>query len=374
MSQRVLLLITDLKLGGTPTVVRELATRLRARGWPVEVACLSEWGPVAEQLARAGVPVEAMGARTSTDLRIVPRLVRLIRRQGYQTVLSFLVHANVVAAAASLLTRNVRYLQSIQTTQPRPKWHWLAQCVAHHAAWRVVVPSESVARVAGERSDIDSAKIVVIPNAVDADRFADIMPQEREGMPFPIGFIGRLDPVKRLGDLVEAAGILGAAVRLRIFGEGSERPVIERLIAARGLGDRVILHGAIDGPEDALAQVGVLVLPSEAEGFGLVLIEAMAAGVPVVATRVPGIIDVVEHERTGLLVDPARPGELAGAIRRVIDDGQLRSRLIEAGREEVRRRFSWESVLPMYEALLFAPASCAVTSLPAPPPTPPRGC
>ena len=354
MSQRVLLLITDLKIGGTPTVVRELAKRLHARGWPVEVACLSEWGPVADQLAQAGVPVEALGARTSIDLRIVPRLVQLIRRQDYQTVLSFLIHANAVAAAASLLTRDVRYLQSIQTTQPRPKWHWLAQRVAHHAAWRVVVPSESVARVAGERSDIASTKIVVIPNAVDADRFAGITPQPREGVPFPIGFIGRLDPVKRLGDLVEAAGILGTAVRLDIFGEGSERPAIERLIAARGLGDRVILHGAIDRPEDALSQVGVLVLPSEAEGFGLVLIEAMAAGVPVVATRVPGIVDVVEHERTGLLVEPARPDELAAAIRRVMNDGLLRDRLIEAGRAEVRRRFSWDSVLPRYEALLSA--------------------
>lgn len=354
MPHRVLLLVTDLKIGGTPTVVRELAIRLRARGWPVEVACLSEWGPVADQLAKAGVPVEALGARNSADVRILPRLVRLIRRRGYQTVFSFLVHANAVAAAASLLARDVRYLQSIQTTQPRPKWHWLVQRVAHHAAWRVVVPSESVARMAGERSDISSAKIVVIPNAVEADRFENVATQRREGMAFPVGFIGRLDPVKRLGDLVEAAGILGAGVRLHIFGEGSERPAIERLIDARGLGDRAVLHGAIDRPEDALAQVGVLVLPSEAEGFGLVLIEAMAAGVPVVATRVGGIVDVVEHERTGLLVEPARPDALAAAIQRVMSDRLLRDRLIEAGLAEVRRRFCWDSVLPRYEALLSA--------------------
>jgi glycosyltransferase involved in cell wall biosynthesis len=354
MPHRVLLLITDLKIGGTPIVVRELAIRLRARGWPVEVACLSEWGPVADQLVQAGVPVEALGARRSSDVRIIPRLARLIGQRGYETVFSFLVHANAVAAAASLLTRDVRWLQSIQTTQSRPRWHWLAQRVAHHAAQRVVVPSESVARVAGERSDISAAKLVVIPNALDADRFSGITPQWREGTPFPVGFIGRLDPVKRVGDLVEATGILGPAIHLHIFGEGSERPAIERLVAARKLGDRVVLHGATDRPEDALAQVGVLVLPSEAEGFGLVLIEAMAAGVPVVATRVPGIVDVVGHERTGLLVEPARPGELAMAIRRIMSDAPLRSRLIAAGRQEVRRRFYRESVLPRYEALLSA--------------------
>jgi glycosyltransferase involved in cell wall biosynthesis len=114
----------------------------------------------------------------------------------------------------------------------------------------------------------------------------------------------------------------------------------------------VTLHGAIARPQDALAQIGVLVLPSKAEGFGLVLIEAMAAGVPVVATDVPGIRNVVKHEVNGLLVPYANPRELALAIDRMIRDKPLRQRLIENARRDVRERFSWDAIFQKYRALL----------------------
>ena len=96
----------------------------------------------------------------------------------------------------------------------------------------------------------------------------------------------------------------------------------------------------------------VLVLPSEAEGFGLVLIEAMAMGVPVVATDAPGIRDVVKNEQTGLLVPVGQPQMLAGAIKRIIDDGALRQRLVDAARDDVQKRFSWPMVLQQYRRVL----------------------
>jgi len=111
-------------------------------------------------------------------------------------------------------------------------------------------------------------------------------------------------------------------------------------------------HGTTDTPGEALKQIDMLVLPSDAEGFGLVLIEAMAAGVPVVATNVPGIRDVVTHEQTGLLVPPRRPDQLAQAIQRIEEDPPLRHRLVVNAIEDVRRRFSWDTVLPEYRKLL----------------------
>jgi glycosyltransferase involved in cell wall biosynthesis len=96
----------------------------------------------------------------------------------------------------------------------------------------------------------------------------------------------------------------------------------------------------------------VLVLPSLAEGFGLVLIEAMAAGVPVVATDVPGIRDVVSDGVNGLLVPPKSPQALAGAIGRVLSDRALRQMLVGNGSRIVRERFTWQQVLPMYRSLL----------------------
>jgi glycosyltransferase involved in cell wall biosynthesis len=139
---------------------------------------------------------------------------------------------------------------------------------------------------------------------------------------------------------------------LHIFGEGRDRSNIEAEITRLNLSNRVTLHGSIAKPQAALEQIDLLVLPSEAEGFGLVLIEAMAAGIPVVGTDVMGIRDVVTNGVNGLLVPVGRPDELAGAIRRIIESGSLRQRLIQAGIDTVRSRFDWSVVLPQYRALL----------------------
>ena len=110
--RRILLLITDLEIGGTPTVVRELAIRLRRPGnVQIEVACLSTWGPVADQLRHAGVHVTALDARGSRDLlSTVRRLAQLVRERGYDTVFSFLVHANAIAAAVKPACGGVRQI------------------------------------------------------------------------------------------------------------------------------------------------------------------------------------------------------------------------------------------------------------------------
>ena len=148
MARRILLLITDLEIGGTPTVVRELATRLNAPpDVEVDVACLAGWGPVAEQLREAGVTVILFEARGVWQFPSVMRqLVQLIRERGYDTVFSFLIHANAVAAAAArFCPPGVRFLQSIQTVQPKPRWHWWLQRLIHGRAEAIVCPSRAVA-------------------------------------------------------------------------------------------------------------------------------------------------------------------------------------------------------------------------------------
>jgi len=353
--RRILLLITDLKIGGTPTVVRELAVRLRDPGQvTIEVACLSPWGPVADQLRDAGVKVTALGAGGLHDMqRTWWRLVRLIRGGGFDTVFSFLVHANAMAAAASAFCGDVRFLQSIQTTQPEPRWHWRLQRLIQAAAERVVVPSPSAADVAVSWAGVPRGKVAVIPNAVDVESFSAIYaanaarPVHR---PRRVGFIGRLDPIKRVADLVAAMPTLPAC-RLDIYGDGVERPRIAAEIARLGLYDRVTLHGTVARPHEALATMDVLVLPSRAEGFGLVLIEAMAAGVPVVGADVPGIRNVVRPPDTGLLVDIESDGAFASAIAQVTDPA-IRRRMIEQARTGVERQYGWPAVLVQYRQLL----------------------
>lgn len=347
MPRRILLLITDLEIGGTPTVVRELATRLRGPEVQVDVASLKGLGTNGALLAAREVPVTALHAGGVFSLPAVARrLRRLISDRGVDTVLSFLVHANVVASIA--VPRKVRLLQSIQTTQPRPAWHWHAQRWAARRAERLVVPSASVADAGVVRSCIPRDKFVIIPNAVDPAAFVrSTIPLAAPGL-YPVGFIGRLDPVKRVTDLVDAVTPISDRVTLDIYGEGPEREHLEAYIDDQS----PVMHGAVRRPQEALSKMGLLVLPSEAEGFGLVLIEAMAAGVPVIGTDAPGIRDVVEHDVNGLLVPVGRPDALTAAIERVISDPDLRRRLVANGLRTVQDKFTWDIVLPQYRRLL----------------------
>ncbi len=333
-------------------MVRELALRLHRLGTNVEVACLAKWGPVADQLRDAGIAVTALNARGATDLKILPRLIRLIRDRQFTTVMSFLTHANAMAAAASLRCGGVRWIQSIQTTQPWPGWHWKVQKLAQHRAEKIVVPSPSVARCAAEWAGIRPHKLLVIPNAIDLADWTDAQSHipASDPRPYPITFLGRLDPIKDVPTLIEAVAQLSPSVHLHVYGDGSDRHRIEASVAR--FHAPVTLHGSVVKPQIALRESGLLVLPSLAEGFGLVLIEAMAAGVPVVATDVPGIRDVVQNEQTGLLVPPSNPTALASAIRRVIEDRPLRERVVRNGSVQVRERFSWDAVLPQYLQLL----------------------
>lgn len=353
MQTRILLLLTDLRIGGTPAVVRELAVRLQNDpAFSVHVACLDGWGPVANQLREKGVAVTALDARGRLDLRVVPRLIHLIHREKIDTVFSFLIHANAVAALASQFVSGVRFLQSIQTTQPYPRWHWLLQNAIQDAAERIVVPSQSAADAAEHRANVEHQKILVIPNAVD---IASFTPVAREIDRNRIGFIGRLDPIKRVEDLVRAMTFLPVDFRLEIFGEGPQRSQIESLIAHYGLEERVMLRGEIAGSEGALRTIDVLVLPSDAEGFGLVLIEAMAAGVPVIGTNVPGIREVIEDNVSGLLAPQRDPGALARLIQRVLSDPILWQKLSDGGRDRVRRNYDWRVWIEAYRNLLRRP-------------------
>jgi glycosyltransferase involved in cell wall biosynthesis len=351
LPRRILLLVTDLEIGGTPTVVRELATRLnRPPDVEVEVACLSKWGPTADPIRAAGVPVTAFEARGPRDLfRTVRRLRQLVRDRKIDTVQSFLVHANVVAALASRKLPGVRFLQSIQTVQPRPRWHWLAQRWAHRYAERIVVPSTAIVRYASRRSGIPESKFAVIPNAIDPHTFPRV--EAFTGPKIRAGYLGRLDAAKSPDALIHALDVAAMPeAELHYFGDGPARAGLEAAAGAWGVRDRVVFHGAVQRPQDALRRIDVLWMPSTVEGFGLVLIEAMASGVPVVAVARGGVLDVVNGGENGLLVTDT--GEIAASLARLRGDPALRNRLIEGGLRTVREKFSWDVVLPQYRQLL----------------------
>lgn len=193
------------------------------------------------------------------------------------------------------------------------------------------------------------AKVAVIHCGVDGEVFRPRQ-SDRPGDALSVICVGTLERKKGQSFLIEACEILhckGIDVSCTIVGEGPERAALERAIEEAGLGGRVVLLGAKSRAEVAalLARSDVLVAPSvslangKQEGIPVVLMEGMSCALPVVASEISGIPELVEHERTGLLVPPGDPAALARALERLHRDRGLRRRLGADAREKVRREF-----------------------------------
>ena len=202
-----------------------------------------------------------------------------------------------------------------------------------------------------ERLGVPRDRIAVIPDGVEPDECSRI-PTER-----PIRdrvtalFVGRLYPrQKGLEPLVRALALLppGRGVELRLVGEDwGGAALVRRLAADLGVGHRVAVVGPVPRSQllEEYANADLLVLPSLFEPFGIVLLEAMAAGLPVIASRVGGVPEVVVDGETGLLVEPGDPSELASALLRLADDLGLRVRMGARGRDR-SRSYAWDALVP----------------------------
>ena len=194
----------------------------------------------------------------------------------------------------------------------------------------------------------------VIPNGVDVPRFASAVPIARwqDGTPNVL-FVGRHEPRKGLLDLLKAHRILrktGAGNRLLVVGSGPQEREARRYVATRGLQEVEFLGRVSDAEKAQLFRtVDVFAAPATGrESFGIVLLEAMAAGAPIVASDIHGYKGVVRRDREGLLVPPHEPKELAAAIARLLRDRDLRSRMSAAGRLRADE-FSWPRVASRVE-------------------------
>lgn len=197
--------------------------------------------------------------------------------------------------------------------------------------------------------------IRVIPNAVDHERFkpgGDPALRRRYAHPDEklLVHVSNFRPVKRAPDVVRifAALVEDVKARLVMIGDGPERHQAARLAKALGVAERVSFLGSFPRIEGVLAVSDLFVLPSEQEAFGLAALEAMAAGVPVVASRVGGIPEVVEDGVTGILCEPGDITAMAAAARALLSDPDRHARFAEAGRERALEQFGEENVVPRY--------------------------
>jgi glycosyltransferase involved in cell wall biosynthesis len=274
-----------------------------------------------------------------------------------------------VARAASG-ARLVTTFYGVELRWVKSKMPWLRGFLARAARSSDQVVAIS-AYTAGEIRELADVPITVIPYGIglpdpEAGRAARA---ERAGanVPFTVLFVGRLVARKGVSILLEAARRLAPAaeIRVSVIGDGPERPALEAQIARDALGGVVELRGRVSSTEllKAYQHAGVLVLPAvvdargDTEGLGVVLLEAMSCGTPVVASDIGGITDIVSHDQTGLLVPPGDAEALAAAIRRLATEPALWLRLAQAGRRRFNDDFSWSAILRRWEEVYRAAVS-----------------
>jgi len=362
-----------LEFGGVAEVVRSLVRYLRERGH--EVVLLSpgssfriaprgpRWGADSYEL-RLQLPfgsrsplVSLLAFSVLFPLALV-ELVRFLRKHRFGVVN---VHYPADTAAYLALCRRIlpfNLVTSIHGAEvfpgggaARPS-RLLRLLLA--ASDRIITPSRAACGAFVQAFPRLNAKTVWVHNGVDPAELADAASQ-----PAPAGryilTVSACKEQKGLDVLVRAAALLPRSdpeVRTVIVGEGHLRESLEELAVALGVRDRIDFLGRTNRRQVSALLRGceVFVLPSRFETFGIALVEALACGKPVVATRVGGIPEIVEHCRTGLLVEPDRPEALAAALGELLRNRELRQRLAARGAEQVQRHFRYDATGAAYES------------------------
>lgn len=356
---RIAFCITDLDPGGAERALVQLVTRLDRTRWEPAVYCLSGPGALVEVLHSAEIPVTCLGARGRTDLGVILRLKRELRRFRPEIVQTFLFHANIAGRLAGRLAGIPHCVSGIRVAERRSRWPlWLDRVTNRLVATNVCV-SRAVADFSIKIAQLPRAKVVVIPNGVEIAPFvkAERLDLTALGLPASarvIIAVGRLDPQKGLVHLLEAFPTLVARhddVHLLLVGDGPERARLTRIVAEQGLTHRVHFAGWRPDVPRLLKSAYCLALPSLWEGMPNVVLEAMAASLPVVATSVEGVDELVVPNQTGLIVPPESSVDLSAALELLLSDSDRARAMGQAGCKRVESQFSWDKAAASYAAL-----------------------
>lgn len=335
------------------------------------IVCLTEPGPMQREIIDPAVPCLALHKRPGNDWGCYVRFWRALRSLKPDLVHSYNIGTLDLAPIARLagVRRVVHAERGRDISDPdgkSPKYRRLRRWMTPFIT-RYLPVSRDLESWLLNGVGIDKEKVLCIPNGIDVRKFSNRagaveVPRLLADLAPPgsllIINVGRLDAVKDQVGLIEGFVRLcrrdpqvGARLRLAVVGEGNERSNLESRIAQLGLAGQVRLLGNRDDVPALLGEADVFVLSSVAEGMPGVLLEAMASALPVVATNVGGVPEVVADGETGTLVAPSDADALAEALARYVTDPALRQRHGRAGRARVEAHFSLTAMLSSYAAL-----------------------
>jgi len=365
MKQRLLLAIDEMEVGGTQRQMVHLVRGLDRTRFDVEVAFFRYSSFLVDELKSLGVRVHEVPKRGAVDMSFVWALRRLVARGRFDLVHAFsftseLWSAVVIATLSS--SRRPALLSSIRGTY---EWYsprqWLLKRWVTKRSAAVISNSKVGAQYAAKQMGMDEKAISIVYNGLPA--MPAIAPEDRVALRMALGiaddtflllFVGRLVDHKNIETLLRAMATAtpetASPVQLLLAGDGPDRQALRELSASFGLEGDDVTRPRVQwlGERRDVAQLmdasDALVLPSWREGLSNVILEAMQAGKPVLASTAGGNVESVLAEETGLMFDPADAVALASQIQRLSADDLLVSRLGLAGRARVQELFTLESM------------------------------
>ena len=344
--------------GGEVWMVR-LMEALCRRGHAIHLVCRPDAGirPYAEL---AGAEVFPMRIRGDLDPRTILRIRSIIRNACIDTIITNMDKELRIAGIAAKCAGGRIVINRKGVDRPlKNKWRYR---FTYNVLTSVIVANSEATRRTILRSApwLDTGRIHVIYNGIDIDRFRlDRTLDLRKSLGLKknvllAGFVGRLNCQKGIDTLLCAFDLVAkenAAIQLLIAGRGDLQEQVEIFIREHHLSSRVHLLGFRDDIPNIMRTIDFLVLPSLWEGFGIVLIEAMAAGKPCITTDISSMPEIVEENGSGFIVPPEDPESLAEAMRRLSQDPVLAARMGSRGREIVAERFEHSRMVDAYERL-----------------------
>jgi glycosyltransferase involved in cell wall biosynthesis len=354
--------ILSMAVGGGEQLVRTLSQRLRIPGYRNHVLCFDRIEAFREEFADAGVGLTLIRRRQRFfDAEVLRPMVRFVRERRIRllhahdlSALTYALAAGRLCGARVVMTEHSRHY--IDEALKRRVEKWVLAMLADR--WVQVSPELRAASIGKDR--VPASKIEVIENGVDIARFRDARPAPiRRDLGIPdatplLLSVGRLETIKGHRHLIRALAhprLAETEIGAVLAGDGADRPTLERMAAEAGIADRIHFLGARTDIPELMAACEIFVLPSESEGLPFALLEAMASGLPVVATAVGKIPALLQNGRHGAVAPPRNPEALAGAIAETIRDFPASRERARRARDFVAARYGQTRMLERYGRL-----------------------